>query len=150
MSTLLLISTTFYYFVCIFQSRRLDHCDDNAGLKYTLSIIVCLDNVMLSSDVSGGDHNSCLSLVRIPWTRTLIGRCWPHTSDALETDWQVTVVTPSSRDETCIICTICCSHRRKEAQTEDASPPPLPSHRYIRPSVFLLTIFTQFLLGAAK
>ena len=87
---------------------------------------MCLDNVMLSSDVSGGDHNSCLSLVRIPWTRTLIGRCWPHTSDALETDWQVTVVTPSSRDETCIICTICCSHRRKEAQTEDALLIPCP------------------------
>ena len=33
---------------------------------------------MLSSDVSGGDHNPGLWLVRVSWPLPLIGRCWHH------------------------------------------------------------------------
>ena len=84
---------------------------------------MCLDNVMLGSDVSGGDHISGLLLVSV-----LNTGLWLADADLTSwtSDWQVTVVTPSSRDETCIICTICCSHRRKEAQTEDALLIPCP------------------------
>ena len=127
-----------------FISKR-PHCDDNAGLKYTLGIIV-LYNVMPQL----WRLRRWPQLLASHWSEPLDLGLWLVHADLLlwwqGTDWQVTVVTPSPRDETCIICTICCSHRRKEAQTESMAS---PSHCYI-PSVFLLTIFTQFLFRAAK